>query len=162
MYLSSGSGCDQFLLLSGAVQVRPAGNGRDPKAGLEYLADVQSLHLDVDGNQGVAVWADSSAPIVPLMAMRFSIDAQGGVSSDPLGPQVVYWPPNGYRVYSADVHLNEFGAMEVVVVERAADDSEWRLAHVNLDNGIRSSLAEGTCPFQDASGACYQPMRSVP
>ena len=151
IYLSSGSGCDQYLLLEDAVM------GIDPNAFPQELVDVTELRLDIEGNHGVIVWRDRVVQPIPLLALRFDIDGNANIVVDPLGPMVAHLPPDDYSTYGADVRFNESGEVEVITVEYAPDKSEWRLAHVNVDTGVRTQLSEGNCPFQDASALCFRP-----
>jgi hypothetical protein len=156
IYLSSGSGCDQYLLLEDAALAVP--DDGDPNNGFGVaLSEVSGLRLDIQNNKGVVTWRDTAIRPIPLLALRFDINTLGDVVVDPAGPNVAFFPPDDYNAYGADVRFNELGEIEVISVEYAPDKSEWRLVHVNLDSGVRTPLSAGDCPFLDADGLCFRP-----
>jgi len=158
LYLSSASGCDQYLLLEDAMQFLPGSGGPgDPG---EFLVNITELRLDVEGTAGVVTWRDRSQDPHPQVGLKFEIGVLGAVTPDPNGPQQFYVSSAGADARGADVRIDDQGDVELVMVERPADGSAWFISYLNADTGDYSIISGGSCPTQDDSGNCYQPSYS--
>jgi len=153
LYLSTASGCDQYLLLENALQKLPDGSPSDGPG--EYLEDVTDLRLDMEGNLGVVSWRDTAQEPSPQMGLTFTFDSLGNVFPELGGPRNFYSSPSGADVRGADVRINDQGQIELVLVERAADESEWLISLFNTDNAAYSILSAGNCHAQSVSGHCF-------
>jgi hypothetical protein len=154
IYLSSASGCDQYLLVEDAGQIGSTGTGSDPKVGQTLIAGVLGLRLDFEGSKGIVVWRDNAHTPSPLLGIRFAQNQYGSIVADTPGPELLYLPPDDYSAYYADVRINDLGEAEVVVVERDIISGDGRLVYFNADTGHRAQLIEGGCTIRDAAGTC--------
>lgn len=154
IYLSTGSGCDQFLLLDDAVELIPtSGDPRDFRG--EYLKAVIGLRLDVEGNMGVVTWTDTTLEPSPQMGLLFSFDSNGNVVAEPGGASVIYSSETGADVRNADVRFNDLGQLELIVVERLPEEQTNRFAVYNPDTAVFSAVGSAGCIAQDQQGNCY-------
>jgi hypothetical protein len=156
IYLSSGTGCDQYLLVEDAALMVP--DDGDPKNGFgEVLAAVTGLRVDVEARKGIVIWRDTAVRPIPLLAVEFDIDAAGSVIVDSPGPALIHLPQDDYNAYGADVRIGKGGEVELITVEYSPDKTLWRLVYVNATTGERIVLTDGNCPFEDSSGQCFRP-----
>jgi hypothetical protein len=155
MYLSTGSGCDQTLLLEDAVQVIPvSGDPRNFQG--EFIKAVTTLRMEVKGNMGVVTWVDTSREPSPQMGMLFSFDGAGNVTPEPGGPWVFHEPAPGWDVNAGgDVRINDQGEIELILNEVTEDRSQRLLVLRNLDQGSSIVLGPSNCHAQDQAGNCY-------
>ena len=159
LYLSSGSGCDTYRLLEDAVQKLP--DGKPSEGTGEYLVRITDLRLDVEGDMGVVTWRDRTIDPIPQIALKFTVDSFSNVIPDLAGPELIYVADEGYGVLGADVRISDLGEIELVMIERAPDDSEFRVSYVNVDSGAYSLLTSGNCPMQDELGECFIPSKKL-
>jgi len=153
IYLSSASGCDHYLLLENAVEKLP----RHPKDGGDvYYKTATGLRLDVEGTIGVVSWRETSVDPSPQMGLTFVFDAFDNVSVTS-GPRTFYSSGTGADIRGGDVRINDQGHIELVLVERTADQSEQFISIFNHDTGDYSILSAGTCHVQDDQETCYNP-----
>ncbi|MGD8358241.1 MAG: hypothetical protein PVG42_09320 [Lysobacterales bacterium] len=153
LYLSSGSGCDQYLLLEDAVQALPIENGPAKLQG-EYLSAVDGLRLALDNDLGVVIWTESAIQPSPILGLLFSYDTAGHVTVDPAGPIVLYSSTEGADAKSADVRFNDSGELELVVIEFPPGGSTKRVVLHNPDTPETSAPRSG-CLAVDLSANCY-------
>jgi hypothetical protein len=160
LYLSSASGCDQYLLLEDASVKVPGdiiNNEQEPGS---YLVGVRDLRLDIEGNEGVVMWRDREIEIDRLYTLRFTISPTGAVTPDAGGPGVVYVAPSGAFVTPSDIRITSDGEMELLVQEAVRSGGEIverRLVHVKVTATTMDALEllAGSCPVRDESSNCF-------
>ncbi len=160
LYLSSASGCDQYLLLEDAAVKVPGDvyNGQQEPG--PYLWGVRGLRLDVEGDQGVVIWRDEEFEIDRLYALSFDISPTGGVTADPSGPVPIFFAPAGAEVHWADVRFNSANEIELVVrigYRSGGELVERQLVYANATTMESIALMTGDCPVRDAASNCYIP-----
>jgi hypothetical protein len=154
IYLSSASGCDLYVLVEDAA-LRVPDDG-DPKNGFgEELVSVTDLRLDIEGNFGVVSWRDTAQEPSPQMGMTFSFNSSGTLVPEPGGPWTFYSSTVGADIKAADVRINALGEIELVLVERTADDSESLISLFNPDTNAYSVISAGVCHALDQLGNCF-------
>ena len=57
------------------------------------------------------------------------------------------------------MRINDQGEIELIMIERAADDSEWWISYLNANTPTSYLvLSAGSCPVRDDLGDCYAPV----
>lgn len=154
IYLSTGSGCDQYLLLDDAVELLPTDGGPRGING-EYLKAVTGLRLDVEGNVGVVTWTNTALNPSPQMGILFSFDSLGNVVVEQGGASEIYSSEVGADVKNADVRFNDLDQLELIVVERLPGEPFNRFVVFNPDTKAFLALGPTSCVTSDKNGNCY-------
>jgi hypothetical protein len=159
LYLSSGSGCDQYLMAENVVMALPIENGPNDMQG-EFLSQVGGLRLDTESGLGVVAWVDTAQDPSPVKGLMFTYDDYGNVSIDPAGIFDLYVSADGADVKSVDVRFkhNQLGELEFVIVEKLPGALEKRviLYQPDVPPEVPALLVLGSgCLAVDAAQVCY-------
>jgi len=154
LYLSSESGCDQYLLAEDVVQYMPEGR--------IWIKMVTWLRLSVRDNVGVVTWIGGSETTNSIMGLLFEFDSNGNIFPDPAGPSQFYAPPEGLYNWHADVRINANGEIELVIYDRPKPYGTGRqLSVYNVNTSTRDLLLSGNCPITDDTADCYEVMQGI-
>lgn len=158
LYLSSDSGCDQYLLVEDVEQVLPRDFDDNPT---RCLNCVTWLRIAMQGNTGFVTWVNENRNYWGQDGVWFEFDpGTEQVSLLSAAPETMYLPQLGDMIWGSDVQFTvggESGAeLELAMLERTTGAIDRWLVVFNPETGERQHAVTFGCPVTDADGACYE------
>jgi hypothetical protein len=155
IFLSTTSGCDQYLLVEDAHQYLP--DTKQNEGVNRFIKAVRDLRFATRGNFGVVSWHDSYQDPWVQMGITFMWDSNGIVLSGPSEPWPMFNSLQGHDIVDADVRINEFGDVVLVMTEWSVDDTVRLISTYNVDTTEYEVISSGDCQVEDSSGECFVP-----
>ena len=153
IYLSTASGCDQYLLIEDASQFLP--DTKQNEGQNRFIKNVSALRFTTHENRGWVVWVDYYQEPSPIIGLEVEFDDLGNVTTVSPEPVILYQSSENYDVLYVDVRANDSGQFEIVLLEKLIGASDRKLSLLNIDIKQKELIISGRCLVIDELGACY-------